>query len=140
MTVDKSTGPKGPEKLDGGSRQRGGGTYRSFDPDWQIIMVIYAIRDLSPPTVTFPHGKSVRIADVVRITMLSEEGIKRSTARNWITKHNGIAWKIYGNQVGLLPISLDRALLLQVDLPDEVKQSGEKLLGVAYGFVPRSAN
>jgi len=78
--------------------------YHSTDPDWKAVIIIEAIRLLSPPTVTFPNGKAVPIKDVVRIAML--EGHKRTTVRSWITSLDGIAWRVTGSDVALLPVAL----------------------------------
>jgi hypothetical protein len=81
--------------------------YRTTDPIWRIVIVIEAIRSLSPPTATFPNGKAVPIKDVVRIAMLN--GHKRTTVRYWIHAHDGVAWRVTGNDVALLPVALASA-------------------------------
>jgi hypothetical protein len=81
--------------------------YHSTDVEWKVVIIIEAIRSLSPPTVTFPNGKAVPIKDVVRIAML--DGHKRTTVRSWITALDGIAWRVTGRDVALLPVALDSA-------------------------------
>jgi hypothetical protein len=79
--------------------------YHSTDVEWKVVIIIEAIRTLSPPSFTFPNGKAVPIKDVVRIAML--EGHKRTTVRKWITALDGIAWRVTGRDVALLPMTLD---------------------------------
>ncbi len=93
--------------------------YHSTDVEWKVVIIIEAIRSVSPPTIAFPNGKAVPIKDVVRIAML--DGHKRTTVRSWITAFDGIAWRVTGNDVALLPIALDSALT----------QSGYRSVGAA---------
>jgi hypothetical protein len=93
-------------------------TYRTTDPTTRVILVIEAIRSLSPPTVTFPNGKSVAIEDVARIVAVS--GYNRTTVRYWIKTHDGYAWRVSGNEVGLLPLALSSSLLVEPGQPQRV--------------------
>lgn len=91
-------------------------------------MVIEAIRTLSPPSVTFPNGKAVRIAEVVRMVMLSGYGIQRTTARYWIKAHDGFAWRVNGDEVALLPTRFENTFLAEIDQPRRVSRKADSLV------------